>query len=119
MPKQSRRSFTTEQKVTILRRHLMDKVPVSALCEEYKLQPASGPTSARPPVRGRADDDRRQERSDRMGRGRPDHQRRGPSESTPPTPDRTSTARPEHGHPQQVVFLVSTTKKTSCTKLSK
>jgi len=35
-----RRKFTTEQKVAILRRHLMDKVPVSQLCEEYKLQPS-------------------------------------------------------------------------------
>jgi transposase-like protein len=31
MPRQSRRSFTTEQKVAILRRRLMDKVPVSDL----------------------------------------------------------------------------------------
>jgi transposase len=40
MPKRERRSFTTEQKVTILRRHLMDKVAVSDLCDEYKLQPS-------------------------------------------------------------------------------
>jgi transposase len=38
MPK--RRKYTTEQKVAILRRHLVDKVPVSQLCEEYKLQPS-------------------------------------------------------------------------------
>ena len=38
--KRTRRAFTTEQKATILRRHLMDKVPVSDLCEEYKLQPS-------------------------------------------------------------------------------
>jgi len=35
-----RRKFTTEQKVAILRRHLIDKVAVSQLCEEYKLQPS-------------------------------------------------------------------------------
>jgi transposase-like protein len=35
-----RRKYTTEQKVAILRRHLVDKVPVSDLCEEYKLQPS-------------------------------------------------------------------------------
>jgi transposase len=35
-----RRKFTTEQKVAIIRRHLVDKVPVSQLCEEYKLQPS-------------------------------------------------------------------------------
>ena len=40
MPSKSVRKFTTEQKVAILRRHLADKVPVSTLCEEYKLQPS-------------------------------------------------------------------------------
>ncbi len=30
-------SYTPEQKVTILRRHLLDKVLVSTLCEEYGL----------------------------------------------------------------------------------
>jgi transposase-like protein len=38
--KRTRRQFSTEQKVTILRRHLVDKVPVSDLCDEYKLQPS-------------------------------------------------------------------------------
>jgi transposase-like protein len=40
MSKRSRRAFTTEQKVAILRRHLVDKVAISDLCEEYKLQPS-------------------------------------------------------------------------------
>ncbi len=40
MAKKPHRQFTTEQKVAILRRHLVDKVPVSMLCEEYKLQPS-------------------------------------------------------------------------------
>jgi len=40
MSKRSRRAFTTEQKVAILRRHMADKIPVSDLCEEYKLQPS-------------------------------------------------------------------------------
>ena len=35
-----RRKYTTEQKVAILRRHLVDRVPVSDLCEEYKVQPS-------------------------------------------------------------------------------
>ncbi len=35
----SRRVFTPEQKATILRRHLADKVPVSDLCDEYQLAP--------------------------------------------------------------------------------
>lgn len=40
MSKRQRRQHTTEQKVAILRRHLVDKVPVSGLCNEYKLQPS-------------------------------------------------------------------------------
>jgi transposase len=35
-----RRKYSTEQKVAILRRHLADRVPVSDLCEEYKIQPS-------------------------------------------------------------------------------
>lgn len=35
-----RRTFTTDQKVAILRRHLSDKVSVADLCEEYRLQPS-------------------------------------------------------------------------------
>lgn len=34
-----RRHFTPEEKATILRRHLVDKVPVSDLCDEYRIQP--------------------------------------------------------------------------------
>ena len=34
-----RKHHTPEEKVTILRRHLIDKVPVSNLCEEYGLHP--------------------------------------------------------------------------------
>jgi len=36
----SRRVFTPEQTATILRRHLGDKVPVSDLCDEYRLAPS-------------------------------------------------------------------------------
>lgn len=32
--KRKRRSFTPEEKVIILKRHLVDKVPVSNLCDE-------------------------------------------------------------------------------------
>lgn len=42
-PKQtepSRRHFTPEQKTQILSRHLIDKVPVSQICDELKLQPS-------------------------------------------------------------------------------
>lgn len=38
--KKRRRHFSPEDKAAILRRHLSDKVPVSDLCEEYKLQPS-------------------------------------------------------------------------------
>ena len=34
-----RRFFTPEQKADLLRRHLVDKVPVSEICNEHKLQP--------------------------------------------------------------------------------
>ena len=36
----TRRQFTAEQKEAILKRHLVDKVPVSDLCDEYQLQPS-------------------------------------------------------------------------------
>lgn len=35
-----RRQLTPEQKATILRRHLADKVPVSDLCDEFHVQPS-------------------------------------------------------------------------------
>lgn len=39
-PQRTRRVFSPEQKATILKRHLADKVPVSDLCDEYHLQPS-------------------------------------------------------------------------------
>ncbi len=38
MSRCQRRKFSPEAKATILGRHLSDKVPVSDLCEEYKIQ---------------------------------------------------------------------------------
>jgi transposase-like protein len=38
--KRSCRHFTTEQKVAILKRHMVDKVRVSDLCNEENLQPS-------------------------------------------------------------------------------
>lgn len=38
--KRTRRHHTTEQKVDLLKRHLVDKVPVSDLCTEEDLQPS-------------------------------------------------------------------------------
>ncbi len=34
-----RKHHTSEEKVAILRRHLVDRVPVSTLCDEYQLHP--------------------------------------------------------------------------------
>jgi transposase-like protein len=39
MNDQKRKNRTPEEKVSILRRHLIEKVPVSNLCEEYGLHP--------------------------------------------------------------------------------
>jgi transposase-like protein len=39
MDKQPRRHFSGAEKVAILKRHLLDKVPVSALCDELQLYP--------------------------------------------------------------------------------
>jgi transposase len=36
----SRRQFTTEQKVALLQRHLVDKEPVSKICDDNQLQPS-------------------------------------------------------------------------------
>ena len=38
--KKARRKFSAEEKVAILKRHMVDKVPVSDLCEEYRIQPS-------------------------------------------------------------------------------
>ena len=37
--KQRRRHVPADDKAKILKRHLVDKVPVSDLCDEYKIQP--------------------------------------------------------------------------------
>lgn len=37
--RKERKHYTSEEKVVILRRHLLDKVPVSDLCDELGLQP--------------------------------------------------------------------------------
>ncbi len=34
--RKERKHYTAEEKVAILRRHLLDKVPVSDLCEEWR-----------------------------------------------------------------------------------
>jgi transposase-like protein len=34
---ETRRTFSAQEKVAILRRHLVEKVTVSALCEEYQI----------------------------------------------------------------------------------
>ena len=37
--RKDRKHYTAQEKVAILRRHLLDKVPVSELCEEEGLRP--------------------------------------------------------------------------------
>ena len=37
--KNERKHYTAQEKVAILRRHLLDKVPVSELCEEKGIRP--------------------------------------------------------------------------------
>ena len=37
--RKKRHNYTPEEKVSILRRHLVEHVPVSDLCDEYQLQP--------------------------------------------------------------------------------
>ncbi len=37
--RKQRKHYTAEQKLALLRRHLIDKVPVSELCEDHGLQP--------------------------------------------------------------------------------
>jgi transposase-like protein len=37
--RKKRHNYTPEEKISILRRHLIDRVPVSDLCDEYQLQP--------------------------------------------------------------------------------
>ena len=40
MSKRARRQFTTEQKADVLRRNMIEKVPVSELCNELSIQPS-------------------------------------------------------------------------------
>ena len=42
MTESKRRHFSGPEKVKILKRHLLEKVPVSDLCDEYKLYPTQG-----------------------------------------------------------------------------
>lgn len=37
--RKERKSYTPEQKVAILRRHLLEHVPVSQVCEEHQVRP--------------------------------------------------------------------------------
>jgi transposase-like protein len=40
MTKRTRRTYTPEQKAALVRQHLVDKTPVSEVCNEHKLQPS-------------------------------------------------------------------------------
>lgn len=39
MSGRTRTNYSPEEKVSILRKHLLEHVPISQICEEYKLQP--------------------------------------------------------------------------------
>ena len=39
MTKKNRRNFTAEQKLAIVKQHLVDKTPVSEVCEQNQIQP--------------------------------------------------------------------------------
>lgn len=39
MPRKARKNYSPQEKVAILRRHLLDHVAVSELCDQYQLQP--------------------------------------------------------------------------------
>jgi transposase-like protein len=39
MSERTRRQFTPAEKIRILRKHLIEKVAISDICEEYRLQP--------------------------------------------------------------------------------
>lgn len=39
MARRKRRTFKPDEKVAILKRHLVDKVPISEVCDEFDLQP--------------------------------------------------------------------------------
>lgn len=39
MSSRQRRRFEPEEKVAILRRHLLEQIPVSDVCDEYDIQP--------------------------------------------------------------------------------
>ena len=37
--KKKRKNYTPQEKVVILKKHLIDRIPVSDLCDQYHLQP--------------------------------------------------------------------------------
>ena len=39
MSKEKRRKYSPEQKVIILKKHLLERVPISDICDEYDLHP--------------------------------------------------------------------------------
>lgn len=70
---QVRRRFTPEQKAQIVRRHLAGKEPVSALAEEFGLQPSQIHTWVNTVL---AQADKAFERADGTGRAEKAHERR-------------------------------------------
>lgn len=54
--KKQRKHYTPEEKVAILRRHLVERVPISDLCDELGLQPTVFSAEESPPA-GRVTDE--------------------------------------------------------------
>lgn len=40
MSKRTRKYYTTEQKAAMLKEHLVDKTPISDICDKHKVQPS-------------------------------------------------------------------------------
>jgi len=38
-PKKTRRHFSPDEKVAVVKRHLLDNIPISDLCDEYDIKP--------------------------------------------------------------------------------
>lgn len=39
-PRKAQKQFTAQEKVAIIRRHLVDKIPLSQLCEQHQVAPS-------------------------------------------------------------------------------
>jgi transposase-like protein len=87
--KRKRRQYSTEQKVAILSRHMVEKVPVSDLCNELDIQPSLFYYWQRQLFE-------RGGRVERSGTGRAKQAREGPGCGEPPAGRETGEERQCH-----------------------